>query len=189
MPSLQPKHHIYKANSSDSTRLEQVRNVKANDIKEKEHLTLTSVTDVNANNDTNKNTNQVSKNTLSSHCLSPNPQEPHEETIHGSIVSPGSQLSHDTSVLAQLYQSSRRSRHLPGGNAIIISSAAIPPPPLTISLSLISQQHPKESNTIYDSSDEVEWACSVSSPRRSSFSSMSVSSMESSEDMMLDEEA
>eukprot|EP00571_Detonula_confervacea_P011382 CAMPEP_0172303310 /NCGR_PEP_ID=MMETSP1058-20130122/4857_1 /TAXON_ID=83371 /ORGANISM="Detonula confervacea, Strain CCMP 353" /LENGTH=263 /DNA_ID=CAMNT_0013014061 /DNA_START=109 /DNA_END=900 /DNA_ORIENTATION=+ len=96
-------------------------------------------------------------------------------------ITPTSNLSpsRETLTLAQMYHSSRRSRHSPqrsGNNSFIISPKAIPPLPLTSSSSFDSQEIWQEMETAISNTDKEEWSFDIAS-----CSSNSVGSMECEE--------
>lgn len=115
------------------------------------------------------------------------PRESADDTMKsGENNTPTSYLSRDTLALAQLYQSSRRSRHSPhsmSGNLVIIPPKMVPPSSLTFSVSLDSQQIRHEMNANINNTHEEAWSFNIASSICNSCSSNSVSSMESEEFM------
>ena len=118
--------------------------------------------------------------------LSPvTPQEPVGATA-SIIKTPTSSISHDTRTLAQLYQSSRRSRQSPqksGNNSTaVLSTREVPPPPFTLSvLTFDSQLQISDTANDTTNADEEEWSFQIASPICNSCSSNSLSSMENEE--------
>ena len=134
--------------------------------------------------DANRNNIVISKDSLGN--LSPTPRGSIVDAKNGKINTPTSYLSRDTLTLAQLYQSSRRSRHSPHnkpGNSVIIPPKMVPPPSLSFSVSLDSQQIHHEMNANINNTHEETWSFNNASPICNSCSSNSDSSMES-EDFM-----
>eukprot|EP00579_Thalassiosira_antarctica_P019342 CAMPEP_0201972648 /NCGR_PEP_ID=MMETSP0904-20121228/42544_1 /ASSEMBLY_ACC=CAM_ASM_000553 /TAXON_ID=420261 /ORGANISM="Thalassiosira antarctica, Strain CCMP982" /LENGTH=155 /DNA_ID=CAMNT_0048522557 /DNA_START=297 /DNA_END=764 /DNA_ORIENTATION=- len=135
--------------------------------------------------------------------LSPTPQESIDDTKSTKIdTTPTSYPSHDTLTLAQLYQSSRRSRHIspqdnsPRRNLVDIISPKImvlPPPPLISSSSLESQQiqigyERKNVDVDNNTTRDKAWSFNIATPICNSCSSNSVSSM-GSEGIIMTHEA
>ena len=118
--------------------------------------------------------------------LSPvTPQEP-AGAAASIIKTPTSSISHDTRTLAQLYQSSRRSRQSPqksGNNSTaVLSTREVPPPPFTLSvLTFDSQLQIADTANDTTNADEDDWSFHIASPMCNSCSSNSLSSMENEE--------
>jgi hypothetical protein len=108
-----------------------------------------------------------------------------EDATDGSIITPTANPSHDIRVLAQLYQSSRRSR-----NTDIVSQSSCHQ---TLSMSMISSSSFLGGQQVWDKMQDAigsteidEWAFTVKPPICRSYSTNSLSSIESKEDMALE---
>jgi hypothetical protein len=108
-----------------------------------------------------------------------------EDATDGSIVTSAANPSHDIRVLAQLYHSSRRSR-----NAVFVSGRSCYQP---LSTSMISSSSSLGDQQIWDEMQDAigsteidEWAFTIKPPICRSYSTNSLSSIESNEDMAVE---
>ena len=138
-----------------------------------------------------KNTNIVDSSRSQGFLAPGTPQEPIGDNV-GTIITPVPHLTElGTSTLAQLYQSSRRSRSSPTNtktktsNPAVIDLQAIPPPPLTIPLPSVGRQKLHDLNVANDDASDDEWHFNMASPMSRSCSAMSLSSMESEDEDLL----
>ena len=136
-----------------------------------------------------QNTNMVSSSSSQGFLALGTPQEPIDD--NGTIIMPVPHLTElGTSTLAQLYQSSRRSRSGPPdtktSNPVVIHPQTISPPPLTISLPLVGGQKLHDLNVANEDAIDDEWlSFNMTSPMSRSCSAMSSSSMESDDEDLL----
>ena len=121
--------------------------------------------------------------------LSPITPQEQAGSAPSTIKTPTSSISHDTRTLAQLYQSSRRSRQSPpksGNNSAtaVLPTREVPPPPFTLSVLTFDSQlqiSDTANATTVNADDDDDWSFHVASPMCNSCSSNSLSSMENEE--------